>query len=475
MQAAAAIQAVAEPSVCAMVPVLLARVLLVGAVADLSTVTLFTHGERNDCTCIREPVLLLAGETLVAFAACTPSAGDNCQPLHPEKPPPGSVHRQIYKRSSDGGATWTALTNAPELGGSPVALHNGTLLLLTNTALWRSEDSAATWTRGGNISGFSGRRTPLMIQLSAAHPSHPGRLLAVRPTGEAVNAVSSWSDDEGYSWHGSTTQQALMDESELVELADGSVAMLSRNWLNCSSIPDNAPCREHQDGPCMCTAIAISVDSGESFTGPSVPVPSLAGANCHSAALTIGNSTYFSSPKYSGAPRLPNPPHAPCSYDPVSKRTGHCYTDRAPNRINGTIMVSASSSVSGVQHWSVHSRVTIGSACSTEAECDQSVGFGYSSLSRLPATIWPNHLAVAFETTSPDCGYDPTQRTGTGIGSATSACKIVMAMVPLKVDDMHHAGDGSVAELGSEDGSPPSLRVWPLPLRQVLRPGSAQR
>ena len=452
------------------------------ATADLATNTIFTHGERDDCVCIRIPTLLLVQEVLVVFADCIPLVGDNCQPTRPHAPPPGAVRRQVYKRSMDGGSTWGALTNSPELGGEPVVLHNGTLLLLSlsSSVLWRSDDGAGTWTRTATIhsspaSGVGGS----LIQL--AHTSHPHRLVSVRKGPGGVgekSALTSYSDDFGLHWHGSTTQQAHMDETELVELADGTVAMLSRNWLNCSSIGPDAPCRQHQyaplsdraradrlvphprssrimhtvsdrptdaprahapclalccavcrDGPCMCTAIATSDNGGESFDGPSVPTPSLAGANCHGAALTLGAFTYFAGPMYTGPPRLPNPPQPPCAYDPESRRTGHCYTDRAPNRVNGTIMVANASSAAGVREWRVHTRVTIGSACTTVAECDESAGFGYSSLAALPQRIWPQHFAIVFETTSPDCGYDPEEHTATGIGSATSACKIVMAVV----------------------------------------------
>ena len=404
--------------------------------ADLATTTIFTHGERADCTCIRGPTLLLAGgDTLVAFAGCVPAAGDNCQPLRAAKPPPGAVHRQVYKRSTSGGSTWGPLTDAPELGGSPVALSNGSLLLFTGTGIYRSDNGAASWLPSGNHSGGAGGG---IIQLSATHPSHPNRLLSVRKGPGAVGekaALTSYSDSDGRAWTASTTQQARMDESELVELGDGAVAIFSRNWLNCSSIPADAPCREHQDGPCMCTAVATSVDGVASFTSPSEPAPSLAGANCHSSSLTLDNVTYLAAPMYTGPPRLPNQPHKPCGYDPVSKRTGHCYTDRAPNRINGRVMVASASSAAGVRDWSVHARVTVGGPCSTEAECAESAGFGYSSMSALPDKLWPRHFAVAYETTSPDCGYDPQQKTATGMGSATSACKIVMAVVPRKTDD----------------------------------------
>ena len=67
--------------------------------ADLATTTIFTHGERADCTCIRGPTLLLAGgDTLVAFAGCVPAAGDNCQPLRAAKPPCLCLNRLLYPK-----------------------------------------------------------------------------------------------------------------------------------------------------------------------------------------------------------------------------------------------------------------------------------------------------------------------------------------------------------------------------------------
>ena len=88
------------------VPTTLALALLLLApaacFADLATTTVFTHGERDDCVCIRGPQLLLAANTtMVAFAGCVPTVGDNCQPLRPKKPPSDAVHRLVYKRSTD--------------------------------------------------------------------------------------------------------------------------------------------------------------------------------------------------------------------------------------------------------------------------------------------------------------------------------------------------------------------------------------
>lgn len=57
--------------------------------------------------------------------------------------------------------------------------------------------------------------------------------------------------------------------------------------------------------------------------------------------------------------------------------------------------------------------------------------FGYSSLSPLPPKLWPHSIGLMYETGAPDCGYDPHQSTATGMGSSTSACKIVFAVVDI--------------------------------------------
>ena len=116
-----------------------------------------------------------------------------------------------------------------------MVLHDGTMLLVTETAMWRSQDGAGTWeVTNGSHTSFTGG----LIQLSPQHPTHPGRLLGVHKSGSGVGQIkaqTAWSDDGGLSWQESKTMQAHMDESEVVELADGGIALLSRCERRCSS------------------------------------------------------------------------------------------------------------------------------------------------------------------------------------------------------------------------------------------------
>ena len=179
---------------------------------------------------------------------------------------------------------------------------------------------------------------------------------------------------------------------------------------------------------------------GETWGNTSKFLPSLWGANCHGAALENNGSFFYAMPAYTGPARMPNPVQKTCTYK------GHCHvsssslaglpkkakapdaqtfaqTDRAPNRINGTIFKATSAALSD---WAVHERVTIGEA---DGGHQTYAAFGYSSLSPLPTGLWPNAIGLMYETGAPDCGYDPHQSTATGMGSSTSACKIVFAVV----------------------------------------------
>ena len=123
-------------------------------------------------------------------------------------------------------------------------------------------------------------------------------------------------------------------------------------------------------------------------------------------------------PAYHGPARLPNPTHSSCTY------TGHCHTDRAPNRINGTVFKASNTELTD---WQVFERVTIGEA---DGGHQTYAAFGYSSMAALPTSkTFPNAIGLMYETGATDCGYDPHQNTATGMGSCTSACKIVFTVV----------------------------------------------
>ena len=454
------------------------------AIADLPTATIFTHGESPNCTCIRIPSLVLSNDTvLLAFAMCRQGTGDNCQPLRPAGVPAGATTTLIYKRSSDGGSSWGTLTTVPgsehDPNGGPraVALRDSSTVLLTNShgKLWRSDDRGLTWARPVEMfspaQGLGGGG--VMLELSASHPTHPSRLVAsfdatlpfpaCSPGGSPYDAAceyasSYWSDD-GQTWTLSSSRIPKLDESEVLEMADGALVMLSRNQDGSCAV-DLGRCKTHQDGGCMCVAHTVSTDavSHSSVTSHQRHALTVApsgrdvGQHEQVSALALGRQlprrrageqrlvllcdAGVHRPGADAQPRaevlhVQGPLSRKCSSSlaglpekakaPDAK--AFAQTDRAPNRINGTIFKATNAALSD---WAVHERVTIGEA---DGGHQTYAAFGYSSLSPLPTGLWPNAIGLMYETGAPDCGYDPHQSTATGMGSSTSACKIVFAVV----------------------------------------------
>ena len=221
----------------------------------------------------------------------------------------GATTTLIYKRSLNSGASWGPLTLVPgsetTTNGGPRAVtlgdppSNTVLLSNSNGMLWRSSDAGLSWSAPSEMFNPSERQLAgggVMIQLSATHKSHPNRLLAAydqsipwnktNPCGEnpyspsCEFASSYWSDDGGKTWQLSPHRVPNLDESELVELEDGRVAMLSRNQSPLCHGVNLTQCATHQDGPCMCVGLTISSDAGESWGQTTEFLPSLLGANC---------------------------------------------------------------------------------------------------------------------------------------------------------------------------------------------------
>ena len=167
------------------------------SLADLASTTVFVHGERDECTCIRGPMLLRANDTLVAFANCIPSVGDNCQPFHPKPAPAGSKPKLVYKRSTNGGLDWGALSDAPG-SGAIVSLKSkpGVLVIYSTDGPWQSENGGLNWTRRAADLASAPAGGPL-IQLSADHKVAPNRLLGAFRQGPTVwdKAAQSFFSD----------------------------------------------------------------------------------------------------------------------------------------------------------------------------------------------------------------------------------------------------------------------------------------
>ena len=166
------------------------------SLADLATTTVFVHGERDECTCIRGPMLLRANDTLIAFANCVPSVGDNCQPFHPKPPPAGSKAKLVYKRSINGGLTWGPLSDAPG-SGAVLSLKSqpGVLLIFSTDGPWCSENGGLNWTRRSDLAGAPAGGP--LIQLSANHKVAPHRIVGAFREGPTVwdKAAQSFFSD----------------------------------------------------------------------------------------------------------------------------------------------------------------------------------------------------------------------------------------------------------------------------------------
>lgn len=82
-----------------------------------------------------------------------------------------------------------------------------------------------------------------MIQLRPDNPHAPGRIVStgysldMNNPGESGSQLPYYTDDKETRWPRKYAQQdyvPLLDESQLVELTNGVVLMLSRNYRNCS-------------------------------------------------------------------------------------------------------------------------------------------------------------------------------------------------------------------------------------------------
>lgn len=201
---------------------------------------------------------------------------------------------------------------------------------------------------------------------------------------------------------------------------------------------------------CRCIRIPSLILSGEVLLAFAMCRQGT-GDNCepfHPAPVPacVFNQQYYAMPAYTGPARLPNPVQPSCTFK------GHCHTDQALNRINGTIS-KAMDEERGM--WQVLQRMTIGAA---DGGHQTYAAFGYSSLSPLPSKIWPHSMGLIYETGALDCEYDPHQPTATGTGSATSACAIVFSVVDLnsgqnilKMDDEN--GHGALRSAPSHGSS----------------------
>lgn len=278
----------------------LALSLIAAAARSVPSTRVFNHGEGG-YKCIRIPALnTLKDGSLIAVAEARYFTTDCCFPN-------GQFNQSnldtdlVYKRSTDNGASWGEIgLIASNMGEHNVAvLESGEVLVLTSgndngtryirpNYQVRSLDHGLTWSKpevvnqmydskGRPVTLFNGPGN--MIQLTKHHP-HAGRIISTGYTydpdavGFSGEQCPYWSDDGPDVWP-RTYQQGecvtKLDETQIVELNDGDVMMLSRNFRNCST-------RWYHNGSGICAALTRSSDGGATW-GETVLSRELTGSN----------------------------------------------------------------------------------------------------------------------------------------------------------------------------------------------------
>jgi Neuraminidase (sialidase) len=197
---------------------------------------------------------------------------------------PGGTHIDlVYKRSTDGGKSWSALvlldrhpeTDADHLEKDRTAAANAVALVdRTKDRLWlfdtrlvdRNLGSFQAWAlysddRGVNWSPPQRIRVPryelpgssdIYPNLGSGIQMRSGRLIvpATRRTSGKTQSFALYSDDHGAQWHAGEVVEAAVNEAQIVELSDGRLLMSVR--------PNSGGDR----------LVAFSSDSGEHWTKP---------------------------------------------------------------------------------------------------------------------------------------------------------------------------------------------------------------
>mmetsp|Transcript_17451 Transcript_17451/g.45598 ORF Transcript_17451/g.45598 Transcript_17451/m.45598 type:complete len:358 (+) Transcript_17451:246-1319(+) len=319
-------------------------------------VPVYTHGEAG-YPCIRTPSLVqTASGTLLAFAGSRCGKGDGCEPVVPFKQL--SHQDAVLKRSSDGGATWSAISvlNVTDCTnrnhGSAVwdGRTNATIFVYNAGGLhWmRSIDDGTSWSaaRPIDLGNHSVARVApgRGIQLRSTNPAAPGRILFVAQLETNSGDVIFFTDDGGQSWSESDAVIPGCNEAQIAELPNGTLLFNARDE---TSVPKGG------------RKFALSHDGGKTWVVLRALVHSFGGDNCMgSMAMPLANGpVYFSHPFNGGV------------------------------RANGTIFVSGGGD-----------SITFGPYAGVEDGAGN--GFAYSCMHELAAD---SSLGLLFETGDAEC------------------------------------------------------------------------
>ena len=241
--------------------------------------------------------------TLLAFAEARTAPASDC-----------GYKWLVVRRSSDGGATWSASTPVAGAGarafstGNPQAVFHapsGRVVLVygakdiqgdphascsPGSGVFAVDDGGsdgAAWGAPRNISGDLGAAWGGLVPGPGAGAvtavRNPGRILMSGSVGAYTRDVVFYSDDAGASWRASATPLPLMDESAPVELPSGDVYVTMRNG--------------HATA-CDCQAYATSENGGATFSAVAYDATLVSPACQAALLLTPGpaGALYFSNP-----------------------------------------------------------------------------------------------------------------------------------------------------------------------------------
>ena len=298
-----------------------------------------------------------------------------------------------------GAESGNLLFRAPKPSTSALKFDQGTVVL-NGTGVFRSPKSG----QAVKLSNGPGRA----IQLSAAHPLAPSRVLSAgyweladwqNCGAKTCNQSSTWvfySDDNARTHTASRTYLEGMDESQLVELASGDLLLFARNRLGCVSP------RTGKDMIGLCIAQTRSSDAGESWFGMH-PNPLLTHADCQTSVLrhpALPAGVIFAQPEYD---------LADADYHTIS-------------RWNGTLRISSNNATT----WPAAIRVTAfpPNPFDHDSGSFRTAHYGYSCLTELPPPKTASSVGVLYETGAPDCRYSSHD-------GFSSACQVRFAVLPL--------------------------------------------
>ena len=301
----------------------------------------------------RIPSIVSVPGVLVAFAearqgaygngSCVYCKGGSCKPCSLQPTDDLGPKTIAYKRSTDSGRTWGALSFIPGLYrpgwvvGQPTAVYDGVqgllvLHVLNSTLLpapfndsmtnlgftlqTTSSDHGRTWTQPFQLNPFLGPLHGLAPGPGNAIQLQSGRLLVPAwsnvcydaPSckngtygGQLTFAAVYYSDTHGKSWSvgaGATVPRDLhgpVSEPSLAELSNGSILMSLRNVCSPASGGEL-----HNSSACvtglMATRMASRSDDAGLTFGPASFVPDLPSPNDQGSMLRHGEALLFSGP-----------------------------------------------------------------------------------------------------------------------------------------------------------------------------------